>query len=920
MRRVTCLVSDNEYLFLTDSGLILQNLTLQDPILNHVVSVCSAFYKEHGFGLKSLLYLTTEIYKLSSSLHQQGIPVRHIQQHLEESLEICKKAAKDIEIPIHKSTAKTRTQEYFKLKESSSDNNSRNNNVEPNEKQCRISDVMETVKGTIADGNKIPVIELKMSVRKNDEEEEDLDDVDWFFTEEESLGTREMDPPFKTTNTSSGAQRYFDIEVNEVIQTSALITSLKSGGSDDTDDDDFEDCFEDVPRVSKSRTFHSKSCGKELFNQCPNLEHSHISDSFAFDRITTCDNEFNECFEGQEFNVHQERNFQIDKQNICIPPEKDVELLDKLLRKMSSIKSCHNKVKNSSRHFKTIESTVKELRGDGEPSNENHEKGPGKSVSSAAWKTSRGSSMDEGHSTMDEGHSTMDEGHSTMHEGHSTMDEGLSTMDEGHSTMDKGHSIALAERAQMSALLISKVKTSSSKVLNRSRHYKTFDTTLEELNESKTTEKSVSVLTNTNMLRGDTGESERDDRRIGMGKDLQSTSELSSVGDVEYQSIARGLSHGCEEVMDIVLLAARKQSKDKDALELNESRLHIITSCGRVLGDNPGLVDGTVVQVSDDIITAAFHKGEQLLRTVVINGELTPSFRHKGFRPTLDKVSTTLSLQEYQTSGKKSWVQEATQILEQHQIDVVLASGKISSDLQGQLPHIIFIHNVPYSALQSICSASDVTMAIYITDISQFHVCPEVILKPLLEDWNCSDRNYINITHPKSLTQTVVYSHPALIGRSCFEQEFWRCVRSLSRALGKGTVLPGGGETERHCAMTLLSMADTVEYETSSEVMKELAQILHNYIQYVNSWSSISELFGRLSLVLGQRETSPVHPKSNSASPSPPGAFVHQQDSPFYDEATTKYNSWFAAMNMALTLLQIDASIVTGINKSLTEI
>lgn len=49
----------------------------------------------------------------------------------------------------------------------------------------------------------------------------------------------------------------------------------------------------------------------------------------------------------------------------------------------------------------------------------------------------------------------------------------------------------------------------------------------------------------------------------------------------------------------------------------------------------------------------------------VINGELTPSFRHKGFRPTLDKVSTTLSLQEYQTSGKKSWVQEATQVLEQ---------------------------------------------------------------------------------------------------------------------------------------------------------------------------------------------------------------------------------------------------------------
>ena len=414
------------------------------------------------------------------------------------------------------------------MRESSSDSNCRNGNVEPYEKQCSISDVMETVKGTIADGNRIPVIELKMSVRKNDEEE-DLDDVDWFFTEEESLETREMDPPFKTTNTSSGAQRYFDIEVNEVIQTSALITSLKSGGSDDTDDDDFEDCFEDVPRVSKSRTFHSESCGKELYNQCPKLEHSQsitndISDSFAFDRITTCDNEFNECFEGQEFNVHQERNFQTDKQNTCKPPEKDVELLDKLLRKMSSINSCHNKVKNSSRHFKTIESTVKELRGDGELSNENHKKGLVKSDSTPAGKMCRGSSMDQ------------------------------------------EHSITEAEKAQ-GLLLKSKVKTSSSKVLNRSRHYKSFDTSLEEVNESKTAEKSVSVLTNTNMLSGDTGESERDDRRIGMGKYLQSTSELSSVGDVEYQSIARGLSHGCEEVMDTVLLAARKQSEDKDALE-----------------------------------------------------------------------------------------------------------------------------------------------------------------------------------------------------------------------------------------------------------------------------------------------------------------------------------------------------------------
>lgn len=55
--------------------------------------------------------------------------------------------------------------------------------------------------------------------------------------------------------------------------------------------------------------------------------------------------------------------------------------------------------------------------------------------------------------------------------------------------------------------------------------------------------------------------------------------------------------------------------------------------------------------------------------------------------------------------------------------------------------------------------------------------------------------------------QTVVYSHPAQIARDSFEQEFWLCAFSLSRALDRGSVLPGGGETEEHCAGDLLKKA-----------------------------------------------------------------------------------------------------------------
>lgn len=57
-----------------------------------------------------------------------------------------------------------------------------------------------------------------------------------------------------------------------------------------------------------------------------------------------------------------------------------------------------------------------------------------------------------------------------------------------------------------------------------------------------------------------------------------------------------------------------------------------------------------------------------LIQTIclqVINGDLTPTCRHKGYRPTLGKVSTSLTPQEYRGSSKEPWCQEVIQILQQ---------------------------------------------------------------------------------------------------------------------------------------------------------------------------------------------------------------------------------------------------------------
>lgn len=725
----------------------------------------------------------------------------------------------------------------------------------------------------------IPIIKLKMlNIQTN---EEDLEDVDWFFTEDEPLETSQKGPSDPAKGHCK-LKDYFDVEVNEVVQQGVRITSLKSGEGSESTDDEFDDCFVDIPIVTKSRPFLSKSgvTNKQLSHDSGPTTSGQtlISSASKFERkggapeplqLVQCSNdgEFDQCFGAKEYISEQEDSQQTEMQSDSNFVEKNKVHLDHLLKNMCNVKSSHTKVKNSSRHFKTIESTLEELTGD--------MKSGGKCEEAASEKCDIPKMINK-----------------------------LNTCNSDHS--------ALQDMSKLLSQL--KVKSSSSKVLNRSRHYKTIDSTFEEFNRSEKLEQSPPMLNQKDSLLVRQG-TQLDTKSVD---EIQKTARILSM-DCDVESIARGLSHDCEEVMDVVLQVANRQSQGQDTLKLNESSVHIVTSCSRLLSENPGVIEGTVIPVPSDIITLLIMKEEQLLRTVVINGDLTPTFHHKGYQPTLGKVRTTLSPQEYMGPSKEPWSQGASQILKQHQIDVVLTTGEVAPELQGQVPHTVLIPNVSYSALQAICAASEITMATYITDISPFHICPGLSLKPLSQDWNLrgTDKHYISVMLLHSVAQTVVYSHPAQIGRDSFEQEFWRCVHSLSRALNRGSVLPGGGETEEHCAENLLNKAELLEEGTKSEVMRSVAQILHAYRNHVCFGLSISQLVCSLSLALDQR-----HSRTQQSFSQISHSYTHRQEMELqcYDEVSTKQDAWVVAMNTALTLLQIDMSIVTGIEDSLNKI
>lgn len=104
---------------------------------------------------------------------------------------------------------------------------------------------------------------------------------------------------------------------------------------------------------------------------------------------------------------------------------------------------------------------------------------------------------------------------------------------------------------------------------------------------------------------------------------------------------------------------------------------------------------------------------------------------------------------------------------------------------------------------------------------------------------------------------------------------------------------------------------------TKSEVMRGVAQILHAYQSHVCCGLSVTQLVSSLSLALDQRHSRTQQSFSQTSHSYTHG---HEKEVQCYDEVSTKQAAWVVAMNTALTLMQIDISIVTGIKDSLNKI
>ncbi|XP_076094822.1 uncharacterized protein LOC143065255 [Mytilus galloprovincialis] len=103
---VKCVVDNNDSLFIRETSMLLTTLNVQDPIGQFVISVCQSFHQQHGCGVKTLLYMIGMFVKVCRNLKDKGVPSDNIVANLELILNKCFKKADEIRIDFSKPTCR----------------------------------------------------------------------------------------------------------------------------------------------------------------------------------------------------------------------------------------------------------------------------------------------------------------------------------------------------------------------------------------------------------------------------------------------------------------------------------------------------------------------------------------------------------------------------------------------------------------------------------------------------------------------------------------------------------------------------------------------------------------------------------------------------------------------------------------------
>ncbi|XP_052036568.1 Bardet-Biedl syndrome 12 protein [Apodemus sylvaticus] len=422
--------------------------------------------------------------------------------------------------------------------------------------------------------------------------------------------------------------------------------------------------------------------------------------------------------------------------------------------------------------------------------------------------------------------------------------------------------------------------------------------------------------------------------------------------------LAVGLSHGDHSSMTLAKAAVRLQWQTLCLQQANWMAPFVFDISRLLTCCLPGLPEtfsrvclGYVTSVTMSSIALIEELQDQPFRVILIEGDLTESYRHLGFNKSIN-IKTKLDIRELsEDSAEELWTNRVLQVLIQFNVTLILVQGSVSERLTEKCLHTkrLVIGSVNGSVLQAFAEATRAVPVAYVTQVNEDCVGSGVSVTFWMSphDMNRSNRLAVLLTAEGINLITAVLTSPASAQMETRKDRFWACVYRLYHALKEEKVFLGGGAVEFLCLSHLQILAeqslnkgnhahlgwlpDSSSWMASSlsiyrpTVLKCLADGWHEFLSAVMCNTATHPSAVEARTFIQQHVQNAV----NSGSPS---SYILTEYSKLssglfdssisdnlelvprvYDAVTPKIEAWRRALDLVLLVLQTDSEIITGL-------
>ncbi|XP_041515088.1 Bardet-Biedl syndrome 12 protein [Microtus oregoni] len=422
--------------------------------------------------------------------------------------------------------------------------------------------------------------------------------------------------------------------------------------------------------------------------------------------------------------------------------------------------------------------------------------------------------------------------------------------------------------------------------------------------------------------------------------------------------LAVGLSHGDHSSMALAEAAVRLQWQSVH-LQRDNCEAPFVFDVSRLLTCClPGLPEtcscvclGYVTAVPMSSLALIKELQDQPFRVILIEGDLTESYRHLGFNKSVNIKTKLDSGKLPEDSAEELWAKSVLQVLTQFNVNLVLVQGNVSEHLTEKCTHSkrLVIGSVNGSALRAFAEATGAAPVAYVTQVNEDCVGSEVSVTSWTSPHDVSGRNRMAVllkTERINLI-TAVLTSPVSAQMEAKEDRFWSCVYRLYHALKEEKVFLGGGAVEFLCLSHLQILAE--------QPLNKENNACSGWLPDSSSWMASSLSVYRptvlkcmasgwreyLSAVMCNTATHPSaveastciqHHVQKATSSGSPSSYILSKYSKLsselfhsgisdnlelvprvYDTVTPKTEAWRRALDLVLLVLQTDSEIITGL-------